>query len=129
MDEGPPDRARRDDCGRLDLLPNEGLPGVPVGAGLLPVRAAPATDVLDDRCSRFNQRRLTDGRGLNSLSDWPVDGILSHAAGPTSDGWRVVDVWDSEEPFERFGSVIGPMLQEVGFPGEPQGLSLHNFVS
>ena len=74
-------------------------------------------------------RRLTDGRGLNSLSDWPVDGILSHAAGPTNDGWRVVDVWESEEAFERFGSVIGPMLQEVGFPGEPQVFPLHNFVS
>jgi hypothetical protein len=27
--------------------------------------------------------RLTDGRGLNSLSDWSAGGILSHAAGPT----------------------------------------------
>ena len=73
-------------------------------------------------------RRLTDGRGLNSLSDWPVDGILAHAAGPTNDGWRVVDVWESEEAFERFGPVIGPLLQEVGFPGEPQVFPLHNFV-
>ena len=45
------------------------------------------------------------------------------------DGWRVVDVWESEEAFERFGSVIGPVLQEVGFPGEPQVYPLHNFVS
>ena len=36
--------------------------------------------------------RLTDGRGLNSLSDWSNDGILSHAAGPTDNGWRAVDV-------------------------------------
>ena len=43
--------------------------------------------------------RLTDGRGLNSLSDWSVDGILAHAAGPTDNGWRVVDVWESEEAF------------------------------
>ena len=41
--------------------------------------------------------RLSDGRGLNSLGDWPVDGILSHAAGPTDTGWRVVDVWESAE--------------------------------
>jgi hypothetical protein len=41
--------------------------------------------------------RLSDGRGLNSLGDWPVDGILSHTAGPTDAGWRVVDVWESEE--------------------------------
>jgi hypothetical protein len=36
--------------------------------------------------------RLTDGRGLHSLSDWPVGGILSHTAGSTDNGWRVVDV-------------------------------------
>jgi hypothetical protein len=72
--------------------------------------------------------RLTDGRGLNSLSDWPADGILSHAAGPTENGFRVVDVWESEEAFQRFGAVIGPILGEVGFAGEPQLFPLHNFV-
>ena len=72
--------------------------------------------------------RLSDGRGLNSLGDWPVDGILSHAAGPTDTGWRVVDVWESAEAFERFGQVIGPVLQEVGFPGEPQIFPLQKFV-
>ena len=72
--------------------------------------------------------RLTDGRGLNSLSDWSGGGILSHAAGPTDNGFRVVDVWESEEAFQRFGEVIGPILQEVGFPGEPQLSPLHNFV-
>ena len=72
--------------------------------------------------------RLTDGRGLNSLSDWPGGGILFHSAGPTENGFRVVDVWESEEAFQRFGAVIGPILQEVGFPGEPQLFPLHNFV-
>lgn len=74
-------------------------------------------------------RKLTDGRGLRSLSDWPVNGILMHAAGPTDSGWRVVDVWESEEAFQSFGAVIGPLLQEVGMPGEPQLFPLHNFVA
>ena len=30
--------------------------------------------------------RVTGGRGSASLEDWPVEGILSHAAGPTEDG-------------------------------------------
>ena len=77
----------------------------------------------DEACSR-----LTDGRALNSLSDWSTGGILSHAAGPTDNGWRVVDVWESEEAFQRFGQVIGPILQEVGMPGQPQLFPLHNFV-
>jgi hypothetical protein len=71
---------------------------------------------------------LSDGRGLNALGDWPVDGILFHAAGPTDTGWRVVDVWESPETFERFGEVIGPVLQEVGMPGEPQVFPLQKFV-
>ena len=72
--------------------------------------------------------RLSDGRGLNSLSDWPVDGILSHTAGPTDAGWRVIDVWESEEAYQRFGEVIGPVLQEIGYPGQPQLFAVHNFV-
>ena len=72
--------------------------------------------------------RLTDGRGLSSLSDWPVAGILSHTAGPTADGWRVIDVWESDEAFQRFGEVIGPVLRELDYPGQPQLFELHNFV-
>ena len=72
--------------------------------------------------------RLTEGRGLHSLSDWPVAGILSHTAGPTADGWRVIDVWESEEAFQRFGEVIGPVLEELGYPGQPQLFELRNFV-
>jgi hypothetical protein len=72
--------------------------------------------------------RLTDGRGLNSLDDWPADGILSHTAGPTDNGWRVIDVWESEEAFQSFGEVIGPILHEVGIPGEPKLFEVHNFV-
>ena len=77
----------------------------------------------DEACSR-----LTGGRGLESLSDWPTGVILSHAAGPTDDGWRVVDVWESEDAFQRFGEVIVPILQELGMPGEPRLVPLHNFV-
>ena len=72
--------------------------------------------------------RLTDGQGLNSLSDWPAAGILSHTAGPTDTGRRVIDVWESEEAFQSFGEVIGPILQEVGVPGEPKLFEVHNFV-
>jgi hypothetical protein len=72
--------------------------------------------------------RLSDGRGFSSLSDWPVEGILLHAAGPTESGWRVVDVWESEEAFQRFGEVLGPILQDLEFPGEPKIIELHNFV-
>lgn len=72
--------------------------------------------------------RLTDGKGLDSLDDWPAGGLLFHVAGPTDDGFRVIDVWESEEAFAAFGETIGPILQEVGFPGEPKLFEVHNFV-
>ena len=73
--------------------------------------------------------RALDRRSRAELAQRLVDGgILSHAAGPTDDGWRVVDVWESEEAFQRFGQVIGPILQEVGMPGQPQLFPLDNFV-
>jgi len=73
--------------------------------------------------------RLTGGRGLNSLEAWPVQGILSHVAAPTADGWRVIDLWESEQAFQRFGEVIGPVLEEVGFAGEPKLFPVHNYVT
>ena len=72
--------------------------------------------------------RLTDGRGLNSPADWPAGGLILHASGPTESGWRVVDVWESEEAFRSFGEVLVPILQEVGLGGEPQVFELHNLV-
>lgn len=51
-----------------------------------------------------------------NLADWPVDGILSHTAAPTENGWLVVDVWESEEAFERFGETLMPILRELKIP-------------
>jgi hypothetical protein len=33
----------------------------------------------------------------DSPSDWPEPGLLVHAAGQGQSGFRVVDVWESEE--------------------------------
>ena len=40
-----------------------------------------------------------------------------HIAGPTDDGWRVVDVWDSQEDFDRFfQEKLGAALEAEGLP-------------
>ncbi len=68
--------------------------------------------------------------GLHQISDWPVEGIVSHVAGPTAHGWRVVDVWDSEESFGRFGQMLMPLLEPAGIPQvEPQVFPAHNVVT
>lgn len=71
--------------------------------------------------------RLTDN-GFNTPGDWPVEGLLAHASAPSDDGWLIVDVWESEEAFQRFGEKIGPILAEIGIPGVPRVIPTHNFV-
>jgi hypothetical protein len=74
-------------------------------------------------------RKLTNGGTLKTLSDWPVKGLLSHVAGPTPNGWRVMDVWESEADLNKFAAVLMPILKEVGFPDiAPQVFPAHNFV-
>jgi hypothetical protein len=73
-------------------------------------------------------RELTGGP-MESLSDWPVDGVLCHIAGPTDGGWRVVDVWESEESFRSFGQKLVPAMEAAGVTSPPpQTFPVHNFV-
>ena len=75
-------------------------------------------------------RQLTGTKNLmESLSDWPVPGILAHVAGQASDGFRVVDVWESEESFQRFGEIIGPIMQGLGVDLQPDIYPAKAFVS
>lgn len=75
-------------------------------------------------------RQLTGGKGrLDSPADWPVPGLLVHAAGQGAKGWRVVDVWESEEAFRRFGEKLGPVLKQVGVEATPEVYQAHTFVS
>jgi hypothetical protein len=76
-------------------------------------------------------RRLTGGKKsrMESAADWPVKGLLVHAAGQGAKGFRVVDVWESEEAFRSFGEKLMPILQAVGIQGEPEIYQTHAFVS
>jgi hypothetical protein len=76
-------------------------------------------------------RRLTDGRTdrMDSPADWPVEGLLVHAAGQGESGFRVVDVWETEDACNRFGEILGPHLQEVGVTDQPELYPAHTFVS
>jgi hypothetical protein len=75
-------------------------------------------------------RKLTDGQSrMESPSDWPVAGLLVHAAGEGPNGFRVVDVWESEEACNQFGDVLTPILQEVGIDEQPELYEAHTFVS
>lgn len=74
-------------------------------------------------------RRAT-GRPLpDSPSDWPVEGLLVHAAGQGAQGFRVVDVFESEEACKKFVEIVGPIFQELGVDVTPEVYPAHNFVS
>jgi hypothetical protein len=55
-------------------------------------------------------------------------GGVSHVAGPMDGGWRVVDVWESKEAFEKFFQTkLGKALQEAGIPPfQPKFFPIHN---
>ena len=57
-------------------------------------------------------------------------GRLYHIAGPGEEGWRVVDVWESQEAFETFLTErLLPVAREVGFFAElPQFFTVYNVV-
>jgi hypothetical protein len=77
-------------------------------------------------------RRLTGGKSrFESASDWPNggEGLLMHAAGQGSSRFRVVDVWESEESFGRFGETLTPILQDLGVEGRPEVYAAHTFIS
>lgn len=74
--------------------------------------------------------RVTGGKSrVESPADWPVEGLLAHIAGQGQNGFRVVDVWESEEAFRRFGESLLPILQEIGVEAQPEIYPAHTFVS
>ena len=66
--------------------------------------------------------RLTGGSTtrMESPSDWPVPGLQVHVAGQGASGFRVVDVWESQEAFDSFGETLMPILQEEGVDVQPE---------
>jgi len=74
-------------------------------------------------------RRFTGKNRMSSPSDWPVEGLLVHVAGQGAKGFRVVDVWASEDAFRRFGEKLIPVLREVGIEGEPEVYPSHTVVT
>jgi hypothetical protein len=74
--------------------------------------------------------RLTGGKArMGHASDWPVKGLLVHIAGQGPKGFRIVDVWESEESFRNFGEKLVPILKALGMEGEPEIYPAHTVVT
>jgi hypothetical protein len=63
--------------------------------------------------TREQYDRLGQAMGLTGLPS----GALFHLCGPIDGGWRIIDIWESEEAYERFvAETILPAARAVAFP-------------
>ena len=59
-----------------------------------------------------------------------AQGRIFHVAGPMEGGWRIVDVWESQEAVNKFFQELGPALQAAGIAATPpQFWPVHNMLS
>jgi hypothetical protein len=70
--------------------------------------------------------------GTLQPTDTP-DGLILHTAGPLPDGgWRIFDIWESEDAFWRFfDAVMLPAardLGEVDDQARPEFFLVHNMI-
>jgi hypothetical protein len=63
---------------------------------------------------------VTKELGISGKDGWP-DGLASHAAGATEDGFVVVEWWESEKAWDDFFvTKLQPAFEKVGGIPEPQ---------
>jgi hypothetical protein len=57
-------------------------------------------------------------------------GGIFHVAGPMEGGWRVVDVWESQEAFDKFlKEKLANAMQQAGIkPPQPKVWPVHNIL-
>ncbi len=48
-------------------------------------------------------------------------GLVVHVAGPTDEGFRMIDIWESAEAWQRFQAErLAPAIAALGGPARPQ---------
>jgi hypothetical protein len=58
------------------------------------------------------------------------DGMQSHIAGATENGWLVTEVWDSQESAKKFfEEKLGQALQRAKITTQPSFFQVHNILS
>ena len=56
--------------------------------------------------------------------------MLYHVAGPAADGFKVIEVWESQEAADRFfQETLGSALQRANINVQPQVFPVHNIMT
>src|SRR6266480_2925853 len=51
----------------------------------------------------------------------PPDGLILHVAGPTDEGFRIIDVWESKQAWQDFRAQrLAPAIAAFGGPSRPE---------
>jgi hypothetical protein len=81
-------------------------------------------------CTREQYREVIERVGLAPATLRRPEGLLVHTGGPMDGGWRVFDVWEAREPYERFvAEHVRPAVLAAGVPPfTPQVYPLENMV-
>jgi hypothetical protein len=68
---------------------------------------------------------------VETLRGQTAQGRIFHVAGPIEGGWRIVDVWESQEAVNTFfQEQLGPAAQAAGMAAPPpQFWPVHNMLS
>jgi len=68
-------------------------------------------------------------RRLDAAGEGMPAGRLFHVCFGDNDNLRVSDIWDTRENFDRFFSVVGGIMQELGVSAsEPEFFEVHNYI-
>jgi hypothetical protein len=60
--------------------------------------------------------------------DRPAPGLLAHFARATSEGYQVVEVWETKEQYDRFfEQVLKPVVERFGAGGPSQPVAVEEF--
>jgi hypothetical protein len=61
--------------------------------------------------------------------DGPPEGAIYHVAGPTENGWYVVETWESQEALDRFfRDKLQRALQRAGINHQPRVLQVNRIM-
>jgi hypothetical protein len=95
------------------------------------VAVAIVQDWIEDETDRSTTNY--DAVSAKLADQEPIDGLRVHSAGYSGSGFRIFEIWDSKEHFDRFlGERLMPLLmaQEGSNPTPPTMTvyELHNYM-
>ena len=80
--------------------------------------------------SGFTKEQYEKVVDILDLAKKPQPGMIFHCAGQASGGWRVFDIWESQEAYDRFmRDRLGPAFKTAGIQGSgpnPEFFPIHN---